>query len=331
MKATKGQQVGKDWQKEARAALKAGFAGKKRWLVGVSGGGDSVALLKLLVAEGYGKRIVVGHYNHKWSKWGDEAEAFVVALCKKLKVELVVGQGQGKPKTNAEAKARLGRREWLMGEVAARGLQGVMMAHTRTDMMESLLMRLGKGSGVAGLAGMGFRPMYGVPGKCIWRPLLGVGREQLRAYLKTLRQPWLDDPHDAAGENQRARVRKLLPALAQAGIEEEAVAASIGALSRANKALNATANDFWSEHVQRGLARLAVDRAALLAAPEEVALRVLERVLWLGDAEEDGKMVPRTGKRLALLERVRGHDKGVATLGGVKFIWDKASLRAEEE
>lgn len=318
---------GADWRKDFQARIDAGMARGGRWLVGVSGGSDSVALLRLLLALGYGKRLVIGHFNHRWSAWGDEAQSFVQALARKHKLAIELGEGSGKAATNAEAKGRDERREWMYARCADLRLDGMILAHTRTDVVETFFMRAGKGSGVTGLSGM--QETLGVVGKRTWRPLLGVGRAELREYLRHLGQEWLEDPDNEAGGSQRARVRKLLPALEDVGVGEVGVAACVEALRRAEEALWQVTDTFWREHVDDRLG-LAVDRIALLAVPMEIRLRVVERVLRLGDAKEDG-LVARTGKRIDLLERIASKDKGAATLGGVKFVWDMASVRAIKE
>lgn len=299
-----------------------------RWLVGVSGGGDSVALLRLLVELGFGGRLVIGHFNHAWSGWGAEAEAFVLELGRELGVEVLVGRGGGKAVSNAEARARRERREWMLAQVREHGLDGMVLAHTRTDVVESFLMRAGKGSGVTGLAGM--KELAGVVGKRIWRPLLGVGRDDLRAYLRGLGQVWVEDPDNEGAGSQRAKIRKILPLLAEAGVGEEGMAASVAALARAEEALWRAADDFWRVHVNDRVG-LSIDRVALLEAPLEVRSRVVAGVMRLaGDAGEEG-MVVRAGKRLDLLARVAAEEAGVATLGGVRWEWDAASVRAERE
>lgn len=318
-----------DWKTDVQKQLEVALSPAGRWLVCVSGGGDSVALLRLLVGWGYGKRLVVGHFNHHWSEWGDEAQAFVEALAKKHKLEVVVGGGKGRSPTNSEAVARTERREWFLQMCKDRGFNGMILAHTRTDRVESFLMRAGKGSGVHGLVGMvSGKAQLGVLGKRTVRPLLNVGRAELRAYLEEHKQAWLEDPDNESGGSQRAKIRKLLPALAEAGVGEEAITASLTALERANDALNHMVGEFWREHVNDKFG-LSVDRVALLAEPLEIQARVLERVLRLGGGDGEG-LAPRTSKRLDLLGRIREKEKGTSTLGTVKFMWEEASVRAEK-
>lgn len=292
-----------------------------RWLVGVSGGGDSVALLRRLVEEGWQERILVGCFNHLWGDFGDESAAFVVALAGEYGVGVRVGHGGGKPKTNAEAVARGERYGWFAQVCREEGLEGVLVAHTRDDVAETFLMRAGKGSGLQGLSGMAYATE--VEGVTVARPLLGAGREELRAYLRGLGQRWLEDPDNAQGGSQRARLRKLSGMLAEAGVPAEGLAASAASLAEANAALETLVDGVW-KRVEGGTA---VERALLGGLPVEVAVRVMARMM----AEVRPGMAVRRGKRVALWERLRGEGQGVATLGGCKFGWDAGAVRVEKE
>lgn len=284
-----------------------------RWLVGVSGGGDSVALLRVLVGEGWRERLIVGNFNHGWGEFGAKSQAFVRGLCGELGVEFVTGKGrQGKATSNAEAAARAERGAWFRQVCADERLAGAMVAHTRDDVAEGFLMRAGKGSGLRGLQGMGER------GEGVWRPLVGVGREELREYLRGLGQEWLEDPDNEAGGSQRARVRKLLPALEGVGVAVEGIAASALALADAEAVVEQVVEGMMNEGQWVG-GGFSMELRLLREALREVGVRVLGRIIAeLGD---EG-MVVRRGKRVALWERMGTEDKGVATLGGVKFTWD---------
>lgn len=293
-----------------------------RWLVGVSGGGDSVAMLRLLVAQGWGERIVVGCFNHLWGEFGDESAAFVVALVGKLGLEVRVGHGSGKAESNAEAVARRERYGWFAQACKDEGLEGVLVAHTEDDVAETFLMRAGKGSGLQGLSGMGYAGE--VAGVTVVRPLLGAGREELRDYLRELGQAWLEDPDNEKGGSQRARVRKLRGELEAAGIKIEGLAASVASLAQANAALETLVDGVWKQ-VTGGWA---IERNLLAGLPAEVAVRVMARMM---EGIAPGIMVVRRSKRVALWERICAEGEGMATLGGCKFEWDAGRVKVKPE
>ncbi|RYG60312.1 MAG: tRNA lysidine(34) synthetase TilS [Alphaproteobacteria bacterium] len=296
-----------------------------RWLVGVSGGGDSVALLRLMIKTGLKDRMVVANFDHGWSRFGPESAEFVEKLCAKLDVPYVSGRGQtGKACANSEAVARDERYAWFESTVKAHGLDGVLVAHTRDDVVESFLIRAGKGSGLRGLAGMDAEShWHGMP---LVRPLLDAGREGLRTYLRTMGQDWLDDPDNESGGSQRARVRKLMPQLEAIGIGAEGIAACVHALTDAEAALNAMVAQYEIKQAAKG--GLELELAALQGVGVEIGVRVLARLM---ETLLPYTMVVRRSKRAALLVRLQSEGQGHATLGGLKFEWKQGVLQARLE
>jgi tRNA(Ile)-lysidine synthase len=285
-----------------------------RWCLGISGGGDSLALAYLLHRQGVA--VVWAHYNHGWSAWGDEAEALVRHHANHLGVELQVGKGKGKPASNAEAHARAERQQFFQTLCQQQGLNGVILAHTQTDVAENFLLRAGKGSGVRGLAAM---PADTVINRLrILRPLLGVSREELRTWLQQANVAWLDDPDSA---NQRVKIRALLPQLAAAGVPVQALAAAAEALTRAQAALEVQVEGFLQANPHR------IPLMALAQLPTEVALQVLGSIL----AKFTTGPVVRTSKRLALLEKIHNEPQGKATLGGLIWEWQEGQLQWRPE
>lgn len=184
--------------------------------VGVSGGADSVALLHLLA----GLQAIVGigifvlHFNHQLrGAEADEDERFVRELAAVFGFEFVsdradVGVEARRNGLNLEDAARRLRYEFFAAAAADRKLDRVAVAHTVDDQAETVLAHLLRGTGIAGLAGI-----YPVAGAII-RPLLEIGREELRDYLSVLRQPWREDVTNQDTSRMRARIRhKLLPLL----------------------------------------------------------------------------------------------------------------------
>lgn len=280
--------------------------------VAVSGGGDSVALLKLAVGVLGADRVVALHWHHGWCAWDDDAEALVRGLCKRLGVRLEVGRGVAPEGGSWEEDGRRARYAFFAERATALKLNCVMVGHNREDVAEHVLMRLGRGSGVQGLAG--FRAAVVKDGVRMVRPLLEVGREELREWLKAAGETWLEDPYNADDGKYRARVRKVLPALAEAGVGAEAVAASVTSLQAADAAL-----EVWVA----GVMREAVTLSVLRGLPEEIAVRVVGRLIATVAPAE---MLPRRSKRVALWQRLRDEDAGVGELGGARFVWRDGRL-----
>ena len=184
-------------------------------VVAVSGGADSVALLRLVHAALPDHGIlVVAHVNHAWHPHAEQDARFVAALAKQLgmrfELETVATQG-----ATSEEVARQQRYERLVAVAHRCGGRYLLMAHTADDQAETVLFRVLRGAGLRGLTGI---PMVRVIDESLTlkRPLLHVSREQLREYLAHLGQSFLDDPSNSDLRYARNRIRhQLLPQIAE--------------------------------------------------------------------------------------------------------------------
>jgi tRNA(Ile)-lysidine synthase len=193
----------------------AGYSGAG--VVGVSGGADSVALLRALVA--VGRAVTVAHVHHGLR--GAEADAdeeFVRRLCQQLGVgyecRRVDVSAWGKNVEEAGRRARYA----FFAEVAQRvQAQWVAVAHTADDQAETILHRLIRGTGLSGLRGMAAERTLPLPGGgtvALVRPLLTVRRQQVRAYLHRLGQAYREDSSNRNVAYTRNRIRhEVVPLL----------------------------------------------------------------------------------------------------------------------
>lgn len=218
-----------------------------RVAVAVSGGADSVALLRLLEdsRESLGVTLCVAHFNHQLrGKDSDADERFVRALARERGIEFVAGRedvaaAAKRQGWNLEDAARRLRYGFFSRLVANGDATQVATAHTADDQAETVLARLIRGTGLAGLSAI-----YPVRDTII-RPLLEVRRKDLRDYLSTIHQEWREDASNADTRRLRARIREqLLPQ-----IERDFSPAIVNTLS----GLAALARDderFWHMLVQ---------------------------------------------------------------------------------
>ena len=184
-------------------------------LVGVSGGADSVALLRAMVApDGIPEtRIVVGHVNHgiRGAEADDDAE-WVASLARSLGVRHEVARVDLEEQVSEEA-ARRYRYEALAEMAVRHDCRGIAVAHTRDDQVETVLHHLLRGTGLKGLAGMSARqPLE--DGLELWRPLLEINRELVERWLESVGQAWREDASNRQTRWTRNRIRhELLPVL----------------------------------------------------------------------------------------------------------------------
>jgi tRNA(Ile)-lysidine synthase len=190
-------------------------------LVAVSGGGDSVALLRALHAlraAGPG-RLVVAHFNHGLRGADSESDQqFVSELSQTLGLDCQTGRpGTPLPPVGEglEAAARNARYEFLSATAARLGARYVATAHTADDQAETILHHILRGTGLSGMAGMRAARALN-PAVTLMRPMLALRRHEVLAYLTALDQPFREDASNADREFMRNRIRhELLPQLAR--------------------------------------------------------------------------------------------------------------------
>jgi len=209
--------------------------------IAVSGGADSVALLRLLLEQRQRLGIVlqVLHFNHKLrGRASDADEQFVATLAARLGLEFHSGRADvarvaKRAKHNIEDAARRVRYEWFANIAAAKNLRSIATAHTADDQAETVLAHLLRGTGIAGLSGI--HPVSAT----VIRPLLGFRRSELRLYLRKLRQPWREDATNRDTQRTRARIRSLLIPLLEKRFQPLAVEhlAALAARACENEAL----------------------------------------------------------------------------------------------
>lgn len=181
-------------------------------LAGVSGGADSVALLRLLLAAGCSVQAV--HVNHGLrGAAADEDEAFVRQLCEANQVPLMVYRATP-PEHPGEDWARRVRYDFFRQAMDQTGAEALVLAHHQDDQAETLLLHLMRGAGLTGMTGMAADSC--AQGIRILRPLLHFTRRELQEALIEAHQPWREDASNQDPRYLRNAVRlELLPLMEQ--------------------------------------------------------------------------------------------------------------------
>lgn len=198
------------------AALRA-FAPRLPLAVALSGGADSTALL-LGCVERWPGQVRAIHVHHGLQSAADTFERHCVDLCARLRVPLQVQRVDARhaPGQSPEDAARIARYKAFealaLDGQAPDAIQSVALAHHADDQVETLLLALSRGAGVAGLAAM---PAFWQRVGLDWhRPLLAVPATEVRAWLRARGQAWVEDPSNQDARYTRNRIRaQLLPAL----------------------------------------------------------------------------------------------------------------------
>lgn len=240
---------------------------RDRVLVAVSGGPDSLALL-LLTHALLGDRCVAATVDHGLRPEATEEAAWVADLCAARGIGHAVLRGELPERTghtaNLSARARALRYDLLQAHADTVGATQIATAHHADDQVETLIMRLNRGAGVGGLAGVRAKS-----GRVI-RPLLGWRRAELGAIVAAAGIVAVDDPSNVSDRFDRARLRKQLAAIDW--IDPSRVAASAAALADAEEAI------VWMVR-QLGTDRVAAEGDSLTLDPRDLPFELIRRLV----------------------------------------------------
>ena len=251
-----------------------------RWAVAFSGGADSLALLLILWADApgrWGREFVVLHFNHRVrGKAANADQRFCIQVCKALGVKCVVGSWRQARKGASEAEARAARMDFFGWQMRRRRMRMLWLAHQQDDIAESILMRLARGSGTAGLAAP--RPAQVMPdGRWHLRPMLTLKKAEIVAALRKAGASWRDDATNANRDFFRNRVRRdVLPAWQNAA-ERDALAGA--ARSRELLQEDDEALEAWLAQLRPLAAGGSLDVTKLSGLPRGLIRRALHR--WM--------------------------------------------------
>jgi len=271
-------------------------------LVAVSGGPDSVALL-LLAHAALGERCRAATVDHGLRPESASEAAWVADLCAARGIPHAILTAplpdRAGRTANLSARARALRYRLLEEQADAIGAAHIATAHHADDQVETLVMRLNRGAGVAGLAGVRAKS-----GRIV-RPLLGWRHAELVALCAAQGIAPIDDPSNVSDRFDRARLRKSLAAVDW--LDAGRVAASATALGDAEEAIGWMVDRLWDQLCHRDTTGIALEVPGDL--PFELRRRLVERCVLAIDAMAS----PRGG---ALAAAVRALESGGSTMLG---------------
>ena len=256
--------------RKVHAALDRVAGDMSRIGIAFSGGGDSTALMHLARDWARGRHLMIATVDH-----GLRAESAAEAvLCHRAAAGLGLPHAtllwqRGTEAGNLMAAARDARLRLLSGWAARNRLEAILLGHTQDDQAETVLMRLARGSGVDGLAGMA--PRRDAFAMTWLRPMLEVSRAELRDWLRARGIGWLDDPSNDNSDYDRVRIRKAVAALA---LPVAQLAQSAANLAMARDALQEVAVAV-AEGAEARQGSLYLPRTAFRRAPLEIRRRLL--------------------------------------------------------
>ncbi|MCC5831140.1 MAG: tRNA lysidine(34) synthetase TilS [Phycisphaeraceae bacterium] len=319
-----------------------------RILVAVSGGADSVALIRAL-AELRGKRgwelgIVVGHVQHHLRGSESEGDAeFVDRLADDLGLEalredvhLDVTRG------DVETQARAARYRALASMAAREQCRWIATGHHADDQLETILMRLVRGAGIGGLAGMRWRRMLApehspkrTRGKdkserlTLVRPLLATPRSEIERYLRDLKQPWREDASNRQPITWRNRLRhEVIPVLDSL---RPGLAGRVSSVAECMAQVHRWIYDYGNILLGQALLekyspREVYQRLVFRGTPEVLISDMLRRRLIQAGARPDTLGFHRMSQIAHAVNDTLGHERSFSFSGGVRLLIRRSTV-----
>lgn len=304
------------------------------WAVAFSGGADSLALLLLLWAHWPGRRekLAVLHFNHRLrGRESNGDEAFCRQVCAALEVRFLSGRWQAARKGASEAEARAARFHFFERKLRALQSRVLWFGHQQDDIAETMLMRVARGSGTAGLAAP--RPMQTMQdGRMHLRPLLTLKKAELAARLREAGSRWREDMTNSGDDFFRNRIRRtVLPAWCRAAADRDALRGA--ALTRDLLEEDDVALEAWLREIRALRAGGTLDLRRLAGRPRAIVRRALHR--WLLAQHEAGGL-SRQGFSSLLAAVELGHPtrhslgvKGFAVIRGGQLRFEPRPARRQ--
>jgi tRNA(Ile)-lysidine synthase len=280
-----------------------------RFGIAVSGGPDSMALLRLAAAHMPG-RVEAATVDHGLRATAAGEAAMVAAFCATLGVPHAILTVRVEPGASVQAAARRARYAALGEWARDRAIGALLTAHHADDQAETLMMRLARGAGTAGLAGIRDRRDLG--GVLLLRPLLGWRRAELAAIVRDVAT--VDDPSNADPHHDRTHVRALLAGNVR--IDSLRLAASAAHLAESEAAL-----EWVADEAIRSRCAVRADgawTADLDGLPRAIRWRALAKLIAAADSPAAGSTVDHALERL---------DRGeIASIGRLKITPGRSFL-----
>lgn len=300
-------------------ALPPALLGEGPAIVAFSGGGDSMALLHL-AARALPGQIHAVTVNHGLRDVRAEL-AFARAACARLSVPHAVLEWSWDGQGNLQSAARQGRMALIGAFARKAGIEDVLLGHTADDQAETVLMRLARGSGVDGLAGMA--PLRRADGLNWRRPMLHLERAALRDWLRGEGIDWAEDPSNDDPRFDRVSTRQMMAALEGLGLTRGRLLQLADHAGAARAVLDRVAGEYASGcEIRAGALILPRD---VLDLDNDTQRRVLAAALrWIGRS-------PYRPRWEALCRfAAQAQEQPVATLGGVLAFAGERLILARE-
>ena len=296
--------------------------------VGVSGGGDSLALMLCLASwtgqNGVAFRAVTVDHRLRPEAAQEARKVAEIAAQHDIAHDVVAWTDGWDGQGNLQDHARSARFDLMAAWAQDHAISHVALGHTADDQAETLLMRLARGAGVDGLSAIPPRRMVG--GIAFLRPMLDLSRASLRNWLTAQGQLWIEDPSNDDTAFDRIKARRALELLDTLGVDRSQLAMVAQNMAEARKALNWFAYLAARDIVKIEAGDVLFDRIGFRTLPDEIQRRLLAHALcWIS-----GRRYPPRRRPLVQMLKAVSDGKGM-TLHGCQMTCTPACIRVTRE
>ena len=291
---------------------------KKKYLVAVSGGPDSLALVALTKAYTYYKKTKFYYLlvNHNIRKNSRQEAKKVKNLLKKEYLNLKVSLNKKKITKNIQAEARNVRYDILKRFCKKNNIKIILTAHNLEDQVETFLIRLSRGSGLKGLSSM--KSLNKIDNQVsLFRPLLDTQKQFLIKISKTIFGKYFKDPSNKNEKYLRTRVRNLKKPLEKSGIKYEKIFKSIQNLSQSKKTLDGYLSNIFKEFIKRSNSEILINFKKYKDLNKDIKIAVINQSI---KQLKNNYYDLRSQKVQNLIRNVEKKDFKNSTLGGCIFF-----------
>ncbi len=297
---------------------------KKKIVVAVSGGSDSLALTVLTKVYGFENKIKIFYVliDHNIRKNSSKEANVVKKLLKKFNENLTIIKNKKTIDRNIQSSAREVRYSLLTSFCNKKNIKTILTAHNLEDQVETFFIRLSRGSGLHGLSSM--KPTVKIKGNIdLVRPLLGLKREQLKNITKCTFGSFIKDPSNDNIKFLRTKVRNLKDPLEKSGINYDQIFKSINNLASSRDTLDLYLNKIYKDFIKKNKKEIVIkyDNFSILA--DEIKMRILTKSI---KDLSNSYYSPRAKKVLNLLKKIDTIDPYSQTLAGCDILRDKNKI-----
>ena len=302
---------------------------KKKFLIAVSGGPDSLALAALAKSYNYENRSKIFYVlvDHKLRKNSSQEAQLVKKLLKKHGINLYILNNNKIINKNIQSEARKVRYSLLSSFCKKKNINVILTAHNLEDQVETFFIRLSRGSGLDGLSSM--KKINKIENSIkLVRPLLDFKKIELIKISKIIFGKYYKDPSNKNTKYLRTRIRNLKEILETSGINYDQVIKSIKNLASSKDTLDQYFNQIYKNIINKKKGEIKIDLQIFNKINQEMKMRVFKKAI---KDTTKAYYAARSKKIFNLIDRIKAKKNAKLTLGGCIISRGKNHINLKKE